>query len=95
MAHAQPHGLARFVMASSQADGEGPRGVTLNSGARDLALETLAGPLCAATLVEHLSWYPGWDYDDVSPLVTRMLHAWGRIAGVPYTGPETLPPAAA
>jgi hypothetical protein len=60
----------------------------LNSRAQALALDLLAGPLCAATLVEHLAWYPGWDCDAVSPLVVQMLHAWGRISGVPYPGPR-------
>jgi hypothetical protein len=83
VAHAQPHGLARFMMPAS----EGPGRAMFTSCAQDLALDLLAGPLCAATLVEHLAWYPGWDCDAVSPLVVRMVHAWGRIAGVPYSGP--------
>jgi hypothetical protein len=90
VAHAQSHGLARFVMAGSGTPGR----VTLNSSAQSLALELLVGPLCAATLVEHLSWYPGWDCDTARTLATRMVHVWGGIAGVPAADPGTIPPAA-
>jgi hypothetical protein len=79
VAHAQPHGLARFLMAGD----DGPGRVMLNSTALDLARDLLAGPLCAATLVEHLDRYPGWDCDAARSLATRMVQAWGRIAGVP------------
>ena len=51
VAHAQSHGLARFVMAGRGTPGK----VTLNSSANALALDLLVGPLCAATQVEHLS----------------------------------------
>jgi hypothetical protein len=88
--HAQSHGLARFVMAGSGTPGR----VTLNSSAQGLALELLVGPLCAATLVEHLSWYPGWDCGTARTLATRMVHVWGGITGVPAAGTGTAPPAA-
>jgi hypothetical protein len=90
VAHAQPHGLARFVMPAGEQEEDGGRRVALNATASSLARELLAGPMCTSTLVEHLRWYPGWDCDDISPLVARMLHAWGRIAGTPYPGPEIL-----
>jgi hypothetical protein len=57
--------------------------VTLNSSAQGLALELLVGPLCAATLAEHLIWYPGWDCGTTRTLATQMVHVWGDIAGVP------------
>ena len=76
VAHAQPHGLARFLMAS----GDGLGRVMLNSTAADLARDLLAGPLCAATLVEHLGWYPGWDCDAVRSLATRIPSALGAAA---------------
>ena len=48
----------------------------------------MAGPLCVSTLVENLRWFFGWDTEALDPGVIAMLHAWGRIAGVPYPGPE-------
>ena len=90
VAHAQSHGLARFVTAGSGTPGR----VTLNSSAQELALELLVGPLCAATLVEHLGWYPAWDCDTARTLATRMVHVWGGITGVPAADPGTIPPAA-
>jgi hypothetical protein len=60
----------------------------INISARDLARHLLVGPLCASTLVEHLGCFAGWGIDEMSPLVIRMLHAWGRIAGTPYPGAD-------
>jgi len=48
----------------------------------------MAGPLCVSTLVENLRWFLGWDTEALDPDVIAMLHTWGRIAGVPYPGPE-------
>ena len=30
----------------------------------------------------------GWDTEALDPAVITMLHTWGRIAKVPYPGPE-------
>jgi hypothetical protein len=60
----------------------------MNLSARDAALHLLAGPLCAAALVEHLRWFFGWDTESTDPHVLAMLRVWGRVAGVPYTGPR-------
>ena len=90
VAHAKAHGLTMFLMNGIAADSDQPGQVLapVNISAGDLARHLLVGPLCASTLVEHLGWFAGWDTDDISPLVIRMLHAWGRVAGVPYPGPE-------
>jgi hypothetical protein len=88
VAHGQLHGLAQFVMGPiTLLEPEGPRtvrrlGVTAETAAQHL----LIGPLCAATLVNHLGWFTGWDTDEQRALAIRMLHAWGRIAGLPYPG---------
>jgi hypothetical protein len=62
--------------------------VQMNLSARDAALHLLAGPLCVSTLVEHLRWFFGWDTEALHPAAIAMLHTWGRIAKVPYPGPE-------
>lgn len=87
VAHAKRHGLARFLVPAGPSDERGSVPTELNASVGDLARDLLVGPMCAATLVEHLRWYPGWSVDAVSPLVVRMLHAWGRISGTPYPGP--------
>lgn len=88
VAHGQLHGLSRFLMRVPVQSEPGKVTVQMNLSARDAALHLLAGPLCAATLVEHLRWFFGWDTESTDPHVLAMMHAWGRIAGVPYTGPE-------
>jgi hypothetical protein len=55
---------------------------------RDLRDAALAGPLCASTLVEHLRWFFGWDTSELDGTTLTMMRVWGRIAGVPYTGPN-------
>jgi len=60
----------------------------MNLSARDAALHLMAGPLCVSTLVESLRWFFGWNTEALGPGVIAMLHAWGRIADVPYPGPE-------
>ncbi len=62
----------------------------MNLSAQDAALHLLAGPLCVSTLVEHLRWFFGWDTEALDPAVIAILRIWGRIAGVPYPGPEPL-----
>jgi hypothetical protein len=88
VAHGQLHGLSRFLMHAPVPGESGKVVVQMNLNARDAALHLLAGPLCAATLVEHLRWFFGWDTEAVDPGVLRMMYTWGRIAGVPYTGPD-------
>ena len=88
VAHSQLHGLMQFVMSPvALLETEGsrvvrPLGVSVESAAQHLII----GPLCAATLVNHLGWFVGWDIDDQRALTVRMLHTWGRIAGIPYPG---------
>jgi hypothetical protein len=88
VAHGQLHGLSRFLMRTPAPAEPGKVSVQMNLSARDAALHLLAGPLCASTLVEHLRWFFGWDTEALDPAVIAMLHTWGRIAEVPYPGPE-------
>jgi hypothetical protein len=89
VAHAKAHGIMRFLVRGTLIESDQPGQVLapLNISAQDLARHLLIGPLCASTVVEHLGWFAGWDTDDICSLVIRMLHTWGRIAGVPYPGP--------
>jgi hypothetical protein len=93
VAHGQLHGLSRFLMQAPAPAEPGKVITQMNLSDHDAALHLLAGPLCASTLFEHLRWFFGWNTDDADPAVTAMLHTWGRIGGVPYTGPEPWPPA--
>ena len=90
VAHANLNGLSRFLIADGrlESDQPGQALVQLNVSDVDLAQQLLAGPMCASTLVEHLGWFAGWDTDEIRPLVIRMLHTWGRIARIPYAGPD-------
>jgi hypothetical protein len=90
VAHAKAHGLMRFLVTGTLIESDQPGQVLapINISARDLARHLLVGPLCASTLVEHLGCFAGWGIDEMSPLVIRMLHAWGRIAGTPYPGAD-------
>lgn len=60
----------------------------MNLSAPNAALHLMAGPLCVFEVVESLRWFFGWDTEALDPDVIAMLHTWGRIAGVPYPGPE-------
>ena len=86
--HGKLHGLSRFLMATEAAGRHGSPQVELNVPARTFALDLLAGPLCASTVIERLAWFTGWDTDDMERPVVEMLHTWGRIARVPYPGPD-------
>jgi hypothetical protein len=90
VAHAKAHGLMRFLISGALTESDQPGQVLapMNISAQEFARHLLVGPLCASTLVEHLGWFTDWDTDEISPLVIRMLHAWGRIAGVPYPGAD-------
>jgi len=88
VAHGQLHGLSRFLMRAPDPAPPGKVITQMNLSARNAALHLLAGPLCVSTLVESLRWFFGWDTEALDPRVIAMLHTWGRIAGVPYPGPE-------
>lgn len=88
VAHGQLHGLSRFLMRAPTPAEPGNVIIQMNLSDRDAAVHLLAGPLCISTLVEHLRWFFGWDTEALDPAVIAMLHTWGRIAGVPYPGPE-------
>ena len=93
VAHGQLHGLSRFLIRAPSPAEPGKVISQLNVTAHDLALHLLAGPLCASTLVEHLRWFCGWDTSELDGTTITTMHVWGRIAGVPYTGPELMPDA--
>lgn len=91
--HAQSNGLTRLVLPMPTPAGSDPAAphapmVQVNITADKAALDLLAGPLCASSVVEGLFPFFGWDMDLISPAVVGMLHTWGRIAGTPYPGPE-------
>jgi hypothetical protein len=88
VAHGQLHGLSRFLMRAPTPAEPGKVIIQMNLTDRDAALHLMPGPLCVSTLVEHLRWYLGWDTEALDPDVIAMLHVWGRLAGVPYPGPE-------
>jgi hypothetical protein len=88
VADGQLHGLFRFLMRAPTPAEPGKATVQMNLSARDAALDLLAGPLCASTLVEHLRWFFGWNTEALDPAVCRLMHTWGRTGGVPYAGPE-------
>jgi hypothetical protein len=88
VAHGQMHGLSRFLMRAPTPAEPGKVITQMNLSARDAALHLMAGPLCASTLAEHLRWYFGWDTETLDTVVIAMLHTWGRIACVPYPGPD-------
>jgi hypothetical protein len=88
VAHGQLHGLSRFLIHAPSPADPGKVISQMNVTAHDLALHLLAGPLCASTLVEHLRWFCGWDTSEFDGTTLTMMRVWGRIAGVPYTGPN-------
>ena len=88
--HGQLHGLSRFLIHAPSPADPGKVIAQMNVTAHDLALHLLAGPLCASTLVEHLRWFFGWDTSELDGTTLTMMRVWGRIAGVPYTGPELM-----
>jgi hypothetical protein len=84
VAHAQLHGLSRFLMTiGPEPDDPSKVTVTLNVAAPELAMNLLVAPLCALTLVEHIRWFLGWDVDDARAMGKRLLYTWVRIAGIP------------
>lgn len=81
VAHAQLNGLMRKVIS----DGIG--GAQINATAKDTALELLAGPLAASTLVEFMVPWLGWDPSALNASIRAMFDVWGQIADAPYPGP--------
>ena len=83
VAHAKLHGLTRFLTPLACTPPEAAR-TSINASAATIALELLAGPVCAANLAGGLGWFTGWNMDPVTSPMTAMLETWGRIGGVPY-----------
>jgi hypothetical protein len=80
VAHGQLHGLARFVHQTSDPSEPDRTLVRLKVNDRDLAQHLLPGPVCAASLVEHLGWFLGWDTGELDAEVCEMMLVWGRVA---------------
>lgn len=90
VAHAQLHGLKRFLSRSGMIASDTPGQVFTNLEVRadSLALHLMAGPLCATSMADRLCRFAGWDMDEVRPSITQVLTVWGRVAGTPYLGPQ-------
>jgi len=84
VAHSQLHGLTRFIVPNGK-PGPAPDKFTadLTASAPDIALHLLVAPQCASTLAAQLAWFMGWKSDEAAAAITSMLHAWGRVAGIP------------
>jgi hypothetical protein len=82
VAHAQLHGLGRFVHQTRDPSKPDRMLVRLKVDDRDLARHLLPGPVCVATLVEHLGWFLGWDTRELDADVSEMMLVWGRVAQV-------------
>jgi hypothetical protein len=82
VAHSQLNGLMRTLIS----DGAGS--VQINATAKDTALELLAGPLAASTLVAFMVPWLGWDATALNASIPAMFDLWGRIAGAPYPGDD-------
>jgi hypothetical protein len=83
VAHSQLNGLMRKVISN------GAGSVQVNATAKDAALELLAGPLAASTLLEYMVPWLGWDATDLNESIPTMFDLWGQIAGTPYPGPAS------
>jgi len=83
VAHTKLHGLTRFLTPLAGTPPETAR-TSINASAAKIALELLAGPVCAANLADRLGWFTGWDIDAIASPMAIMLETWGRIGGVPY-----------
>jgi hypothetical protein len=81
VAHSQLNGLIRRVLS----DGAGGAGI--NATAKDTALDLLAGPLAASTLVQYMVPWLGWDPTALNASIPAMFDLWGQIADAPYPGP--------
>lgn len=88
VAHAKLHGMTRFLTPLAGTPPEAAR-TSINISAAKIALELLAGPVCAANLASGLGWFTGWDMDPVADPMAVMLETWGRIGGVPYPAAST------
>jgi hypothetical protein len=89
VAHAQLHGLKRFLSREGIIKSDIPDQVftQLEIKADVLALHLMVAPLCATGMAQRLCRFTNWDIDEVGPWITRMLATWGRIAGTTYPGP--------
>jgi len=81
VAHSQLNGLMRKLIPDEAG------GMQVNATAQVTALELLAGPLAASTLVEHTVPWMGWDPTALNASIPAMFDLWGRIADAPYPGP--------
>lgn len=81
VAHSELSGLMRKVIS----DGAGS--AQINATAKNTALELLAGPLAASTLVEYMVPWLGWDPTGLNASIPAMFDLWGQIADAPYPGP--------
>jgi hypothetical protein len=88
VAHAKPHGLARLLMPVPPSADPGERFTQINVTSDRLALELLAGPLCATKMLEQLFWFAGWDTREITGPVNLMLHTWDRVANIPSWPPQ-------
>ena len=68
--------------------GPGKVRTQLDVRAGELAQQLFVGLLCAATLVEHLRWFLGWDTAGIDRSVTYMTNIWCRISGIPSMSPR-------
>jgi hypothetical protein len=82
VAHGKLHGLTRFL-TPLQGDPPAHARASINVSAPTIALELLAGPVCAAALIDGLRWYAGWDASTLSQPTAAMLTIWGKVGGVP------------
>jgi hypothetical protein len=81
---ATPSALTRFIVPTGEpADELGKIRVDLSASPQNLALDLIVAPLCAATLVNQLRWFLGWDSAEIGQASTRMLRTWGRVTAVP------------
>jgi len=82
--HSGLHGLTRFLTPLQANEGRpGEALAALNVNARELAVELVVGPLCAATLAANLTWFTGWDASEVVGPANAMLLTWARIGAMP------------
>lgn len=89
VAHSKSHGLMTHILDRIPDDPiAGTQMVRPGISATDSARNLIAAPLASVAVVESLFPHVGWDIDLVRGQIVRMLHAWGRIANVPYPGPD-------
>lgn len=87
VAHSQLHGLRQFMSSVPERTWNSRVMYPLNTTAGDLARRLIVGPMCAATLVEHLGWFGGWDVDEQRALVLRSSTHGAGLPDTPIRGP--------